>query len=76
MTAAELVSSCLDYPPLIDRINPDDNLQEVGVNSGEIIRIALACEEQLGRPLREGELNAIYSLRGVAELLREAGHVA
>jgi acyl carrier protein len=76
VTAIELVTGCLDNPEMITRIDLDDNLQAAGVNSGEIIKIALACEEQIGRALSDEELAAIVSLRGVAELLSGAGHVA
>ncbi len=49
-SARELIKTGLDYPPLLDRIGDHEDLVTVGVNSGEMIRIALACEEYLGRP--------------------------
>lgn len=76
MTAAELVTSCLDNPAIISRIGPDDNLQAIGLNSGEIIKIALACEDHLGRQLSDQEMSTISSLRGVARLLAGVGDVA
>ncbi|HEV7898803.1 MAG TPA: phosphopantetheine-binding protein [Planosporangium sp.] len=73
MDARELVAQCLDNPRLIDRIGDDEDLQGAGVNSGEVIQIALRCEEVLGRPLSNEEVDAIDSLRRVDKLLRNAG---
>jgi hypothetical protein len=73
MDARELVASCLDNPQMIDRIGDLDDLQAAGVNSGEVIQIALRCEEVLGRALTNDEMDVVHSLSGVDKLLREVG---
>jgi hypothetical protein len=71
MTAArDLVRAHLDHPALLDRIADGDDLVAAGVNSGELIRVALACEERLGRPLGDEELSDLTSVQAVADLLR------
>jgi acyl carrier protein len=69
--ARELVRSGLDTPGLIDRLGDDDDLMVGGVNSGELVRIALRCEQRLGRALTDDELAGLNSVRAVAELLGE-----
>lgn len=64
-----LIRRNLDYPPLLDRIGDDEDLVAAGVNSGEIIRIALACEQYLDRPLTDGELLRMTSVQEIAKLL-------
>jgi acyl carrier protein len=59
----------LDLPALLDRIGDDDDLVGSGVNSGEIVKIALACEDRLGRMLTDDELSALSSVRAVAQVL-------
>ena len=70
-TARTLVRANLDHPALLDRIADDDDLVAAGVNSGELIRVARACEERLGRPLGDEELADLTSVRAVADLLQE-----
>ncbi|HET6636779.1 MAG TPA: phosphopantetheine-binding protein [Streptomyces sp.] len=67
--ARTLVHDSLDNPALLDRIKDDDDLVRCGVNSGELIRLALHCEGDLGRPLTDEELTALTSVRAVADLL-------
>lgn len=67
--ARTLVRDHLDHPALLDRVGDDDDLVAAGVNSGELIRVALACEEQLGRPLGDEELADLTSVRAVECLL-------
>ncbi len=70
MTGARaLIRASLDLPALLDRITDDDDLIESGVNSGEIVRIALQCEQRLGRALSDDELTNLSTVRAVAELL-------
>lgn len=73
MTARELVRSCLDLPALLDRIGDDEDLIGGGVNSGEILRIALECENRIGRLLTDDELAALGSVRAVQNLLEIKG---
>lgn len=68
-TARELVRQSLDYPALLDEIGDDDDLIAAGVNSGEMIRVALQCEEHAGRPLTDGELARLNSISVIAEIL-------
>jgi acyl carrier protein len=67
--ARELIKKRLDYPPLLDRIDDHEDLVAAGVNSGEMIRVALGCEEYLGRPLSDTELASMTSVRAIAEVL-------
>ncbi|KUJ69007.1 hypothetical protein ACZ90_14230 [Streptomyces albus subsp. albus] len=69
--ARTLVRESLDHPALLDRVADDDDLVGSGVNSGELIRMALRCEEQLGRPLDDEELAELTSVRAVAALIGE-----
>ena len=71
MTAArELVRTCLDLPAVLDRIGDTDSLLAHGVNSGEVILIALRCEQELGRALTDAELEELDSVTAVDLLLR------
>lgn len=70
--ARALIRRHLDFPGLLDRIDDDQDLVAAGVNSGEMIRVALGCEEALDRPLSDAELSAITSVRSVAGLLAGA----
>ncbi|MER5733829.1 AMP-binding protein [Streptomyces sp. NPDC002138] len=70
-TARTLVRSSLDHPVLLDRIGDEDDLSGAGVNSGELIRLALACEDHLGRALGDEELAGLTTVRAVAELIGE-----
>ena len=68
-SARQLVRSGLDLPALLDRIGDDDDLMAGGVNSGEMVRIALRCEQELGRALTDDELAGLSTVRAVAELI-------
>ncbi|ACU72409.1 hypothetical protein Caci_3503 [Catenulispora acidiphila DSM 44928] len=70
-TAREIVRENLDYPALLDQITDEEDLVNAGVNSGEIIRVALGCERRLDRPLSDVELSRITSVRSVADLLMQ-----
>jgi len=74
MDVRELVARSLDNPALLARVGDEEDLLAVGVNSGELIRIALSCEDVLGRALTDDELTAVHSLDGVRRLLGEGGH--
>jgi acyl carrier protein len=69
MDAREVIRKHLDYPPLLDRIGDDEDLVVAGVNSGEMIRVAMGCEQRLGRRLTDAELTRMTSVRAIAEVL-------
>ena len=69
--ARALIRAGLDLPILLDRIGDTDDLVAAGVNSGEIVRIALHCEQRLGRALTDDELSTLTSVAAVTELLNE-----
>ncbi|HZN75164.1 MAG TPA: phosphopantetheine-binding protein [Micromonosporaceae bacterium] len=71
--ARTLIRENLDYPALLDDIADHDDLIMAGVNSGEMVRIALACEQHLDREITDEELTQLKSVRAVAELLGQSG---
>ncbi|MEU9980227.1 acyl carrier protein [Streptomyces sp. NPDC050856] len=71
MNARELVAACLDNPLMLERIGDTEEFHAAGVNSGEVIRIALRCEEEIGRALDDDELAAVNTLEGIDLLLAE-----
>jgi hypothetical protein len=74
VNARELVASCLDNPLMLDRIGDTEEFQAAGINSGEVIRIALRCEDEVGRPLDDDELAMAGTLQGIDRLLaKEVG---
>jgi len=70
--ARDLIRGCLDLPALLDRIGDEEDLVGSGVNSGEIVRIALRCEHRMGRLLTDAELTELSTVRAVAALLSAA----
>jgi acyl carrier protein len=68
-SARHIIQSGLDLPVLLDRIGDDDDLIASGVNSGEMVRIALNCEQRLGRVLTDDELAGLSTVRAVAALI-------
>ncbi|MFF8770076.1 acyl carrier protein [Kitasatospora sp. NPDC015120] len=68
-TARELVGASLDSAAFLDRLADDEDFSGAGVNSGELIKLALACEEYLGRPLDDEELAELTSVNAVAALI-------
>ena len=69
MDAREVVKAALDNPSLLDGVPDDVDLVAAGVNSGEMIRLALFVEEELGRPLGDEELVRLTSVADVRALL-------
>jgi acyl carrier protein len=67
--ARALIKQNLDFPGLLDQVADDDDLISAGVNSGELIRIAAGCEQQLSRALTDDELAGLSSVHAVAALL-------
>ncbi|MDH6134182.1 acyl carrier protein [Kitasatospora sp. MAA4] len=72
-TARTLVGASLDTAAFLDRLTDDSDFARAGVNSGELIKLALACEEYLGRALDDEELADLTSINAVAELISAAG---
>lgn len=70
--ARAVIKKGMDYPHLLDRITDHEDLVTAGVNSGEMIRIALSCESHLGRALTDDELSRLATVAAVARLLTEA----
>jgi acyl carrier protein len=68
--ARDLIRSCLDLPALLDRIGDDEDLVGGGVNSGELVKIALECENRIGRLLTDDELAELSTVHAVEDLLR------
>ena len=46
-----------------------DDLTTAGLNSGDLIRLALAIEERTGNPLDDDELTALHTIAGIDEVL-------
>ncbi|GGW80462.1 hypothetical protein GCM10010503_67330 [Streptomyces lucensis JCM 4490] len=69
-----LIKGSLDHPALLDRLGDEDDFARAGIGSGELIRIALSLEEELGRPLRDEELLGLTSVRAVAVLIGAEGN--
>ncbi|MBO1414777.1 acyl carrier protein [Streptomyces sp. FH025] len=72
-TARMLIREVLDLPVLLDAIGDDQDLVSGGINSGEVVRIALRCEQYLDRALTDEELAGLSSVRAVGELLEGKG---
>jgi aryl carrier-like protein len=70
--ARAVIKAGMDYPHLLDRIEDHEDLVTAGVNSGEMIRIALSCERHLGRALTDEELSRLATVAAVQRLMTEA----
>ncbi|MFF3345855.1 phosphopantetheine-binding protein [Streptomyces sp. NPDC002779] len=64
-----LLLEFVDLPELLDGIGRDDDLTTAGLNSGDLIRLALAIEEQTGSPLADDELTALHTVAGIDQVL-------
>lgn len=64
-----LLLEFVDMPELLDGIGRDDDLTTAGLNSGDLIRLALAIEEQTGNPLDDDELTALHTVEGIDQVL-------
>ncbi|MGV9449835.1 phosphopantetheine-binding protein [Streptomyces sp. NPDC003635] len=64
-----LLLEFVDMPELLDGIGRDDDLTTAGLNSGDLIRLALAIEEQTGSPLDDDELTALHTVEGIDQVL-------
>ncbi|QKW06899.1 acyl carrier protein [Streptomyces sp. NA04227] len=71
-----LLLEFLDMPELLEGIERDADLTSAGLNSGDLIRLALAIEEQTGSPLEDDELTALHTLDGIDQVLTARGATA
>ncbi|MGW0768599.1 phosphopantetheine-binding protein [Streptomyces sp. NPDC002676] len=71
-----LLLEFVDLPELLDGIGKDDDLTTAGLNSGDLIRLALAIEERTGSPLDDDELTALHTIEGIDQVLTARSHSA
>lgn len=57
--------------PLLDRLDDDAPLLEAGVDSAQLVELALLLEERFGAPLEAAELDRLSTLGSIDELLRD-----
>lgn len=69
-TGRQLLADLLDDPTLVE-VAADEDLLAAGLNSGDIIRLALAIEEITGEPLDDQALSRLYTVDGLEEVLAE-----
>lgn len=72
----QLLLELVDVPGLFDELPGDADLLSVGINSGELIRLALAIEERTGLPLDDDEMATLYTIDGIDRVLAEAAGVS
>ncbi|MER0245283.1 phosphopantetheine-binding protein [Streptomyces sp. 796.1] len=73
-----LLLEFVDLPQLIEGVPGDADLINAGLNSGDLIRLALDLEERTGTPLDDDELGALHTLDGINRVLvaRDATDIA
>ncbi|MEV7022099.1 phosphopantetheine-binding protein [Kitasatospora sp. NPDC093558] len=64
-----LLLSFVDLPELLEGVGRDTDLTAAGLNSGDLIRLALAIEDLTGEPLDDDELTALHSIAGIDGVL-------
>lgn len=57
--------------PLVDDLRPQDDLQEAGIDSADLIRLSLLIEERLSIELDTGDLDRLMTIAGIEETLAE-----
>jgi acyl carrier protein len=70
--ARELLASLVDYPELIEQLPDDADLVAAGLNSGDLVRIALAIEERTGQPIGDDDLTRLHTVAGIDRVLSAA----
>jgi len=68
-----LLLELVDAPGLFDHLGPEDDLLSAGINSGELIKLALAIEERTGTALDDDVLATLYTIEGIDQVLAGAG---
>ena len=63
-------------PGLAAELDPGADLVCAGVNSGDLVRLALLVEERCGVDLTSADLAGLRSLEGIDRVLRRAGREA
>ncbi|MER0241763.1 phosphopantetheine-binding protein [Streptomyces sp. HSW2009] len=64
-----LLLEFIDLPELLDSVGRDADLTAAGLNSGDLIRLALAIEDRTGDPLADEELAELHTLDGIDRVL-------
>jgi hypothetical protein len=67
--ARRLLAEIIRDPDLAGRLEADEPMLYAGVNSGDLVRLALAVERAVNRPLSEPEVTGIRTLADVDRLL-------
>jgi hypothetical protein len=70
-----LLLEFVDLPELLDGLPRDADLLSAGLNSGDLIRLALAVEDRTGTSLDDEALGLLHTLDGIDQVLA-AGHRA
>ncbi|MFD9069060.1 phosphopantetheine-binding protein [Streptomyces lasiicapitis] len=65
----QLLLTFVDLPEILDGVAGDEDLTAAGLNSGDLIRLALAIEERTGSPLDDGELSSLHTIDGIDQVL-------
>ena len=74
LTAARrLLHDLVDLPELLDEADPGSDLVSLGINSGDLLRLAVAVEDRTGVALSDDELAALHTLDGIERVLRVHG---
>ncbi|MDQ2958069.1 MAG: phosphopantetheine-binding protein [Actinomycetota bacterium] len=68
----QLLLELADAPGLFDDLAADADLLSAGINSGELIKLALAIEERTGQPLDDEVLVTLYTIEGIDRVLENA----
>lgn len=72
-----LLLDVVESPGLVEGLSARDDLLSAGINSGELIRLALAIEEHTGEPLDDELLPTLCTIEGIDQVLAQysAGRV-
>lgn len=73
-----LLLEVVESPSLVENLAAGEDLQSAGINSGELIRLALAIEEYTGEALDDEVLPTLCTIEGIDRVLElySAGPVA
>lgn len=72
----QLLLELADAPGVFDDLAADADLLSAGINSGELIKLAMAIEDRTGQPLDDDALVTLYTISGIDEVLTRAGEAA
>lgn len=72
-----LLLDVVESPGLVEGLSAGEDLLSAGINSGELIRLALAIEEYTGEPLDDELLPTLCTIEGIDQVLEQfsAGRV-